>query len=1452
MKHSILFIITLALAFFLASCDFLTPQVVDQVSEQFCRDNPQSEICVGESVGDLENDVVKDVFLTISKNYLDTTKDTFCEDYFSVTNIDLLDSCRESREQLLPEDLSDFTIDSITKELSLSTEDVYTIKVVSPNKLTIYNFEIGLTKVEGIMYIDKWSYTEETVDPTTLEVPLDDAEAYFTQFLSDYENPNISSETICQTYFTDYDQGECIDNRDTSLLHNEEASLTTFTMDESYYFAEVSISDDTNSPQSQSLKVQFNYNANGEIIMTFVDDSPENSGNTPNIEDYKIYLNNFFYDFNNHDKTTNDFCNLFFIPEQQDSCVELYENADSDTLITFDGISEFDNHYLIDITISPLDGNDEQSQIEVWFYDILGSTKMEFKIEDNQQEEYDMISQQITNFLNSYNDINKNDDDAIDPFLDPATSFVFKDSRQQLLSENTHLVLNDLISNQTDNHTWTVLIDYVSLDHTKTITYNLAYYFDTNGGILLSFYQNNFIDDYTRNLDFMVDFLTAFNDSGLPNMDAINPFVDPEQIDDFATLRQDIVIDHNGYVEIIDLYPDNETDWTIILQITNGPVTETYNLWAHFYPDEQDNFRVHVDLSPINQPDTEFFKSNIQSVIALLTDDSITTEEFCTNYFTPEFYNDCVDYRNNLNTDDFITIDEFNEIEPLVYELVLNHVEQNNQWWQNIVVVFHQQDDDSYLMEWQFTDPGYTKQREVFEHFINDLNDPNTSNENLCDMYFDNDSIFDCSTLVTESNEGKFISFDGFYSQNGDLFDINIYSTDNTTTTSIHWTIEFVEINELLKIKVINVVEPISEDQVNSFITNFTLEFSDLTIDDFSFASAFASPETQNFLIDLRNNYSNSMISSYNIDFYDGIYILDVSFDNGETISLDLYFYQINDTWIADFYPEEQHDQVNYDDLWAMLEQNIWDFNDSKSTNDFCLSVFSFESFIRCSEDFSEITDQNFDVELSNLMLINNHWQIELRVFNNDNSESFITLDVVAFYDESGQIKLDYMDQSPIFEFDKQNLMWTISTEINDANTDINSFCNSFFTEDSYDTCLQMFDAIRTDGLNIYPENWDFQSPTNWVEFTVFDPYDETNTYSLHVDLDFHFDSVNNIIFVSIIDYYPLNNVPEEIANSILNEIYNDFTNTSLSNDDFFTKWDFLDSTSNRNFRHLILSGTTVLLDSSLISNRDYILSMTTTFNDQPQMDSFLYLTMYDNSNGETILNGYFDCSDPSIMLEIADTIAHETAHQVQQQSIMNFCQDFNCPDNLLQDGRIIQSVEVLDVNLNMDNPFDYIQTTLLFQLDDNTTLSFDVSISYSINPDGTFEYSIQNLYLSDPNFIVTDEDIDAAIYQFMDDLYDSSIDDQTLCEMYFTGEFPNSECFPHRQDVIATDSALIVSKYFDFVDEAGTIDWIVEFEWVHPDYNDSMYVGIHVYPLDDNTYSIQFYQLSAPTPNNE
>ena len=100
MRRIFITFIMIFCVFILASCN-TTPEDVEEITEAFCRDNPESELCKGEYIDNLRVLDVDQLFFDIQDDVADQVD--VCDKYISISNLELLDDCRQGEFTFFPD-----------------------------------------------------------------------------------------------------------------------------------------------------------------------------------------------------------------------------------------------------------------------------------------------------------------------------------------------------------------------------------------------------------------------------------------------------------------------------------------------------------------------------------------------------------------------------------------------------------------------------------------------------------------------------------------------------------------------------------------------------------------------------------------------------------------------------------------------------------------------------------------------------------------------------------------------------------------------------------------------------------------------------------------------------------------------------------------------------------------------------------------------------------------------------------------------------------------------------------------------------------------------------------------------------------------------------------------------------------------------------------------------------
>ena len=559
MKRLFLFMTVIVISIGLSGCDMISQQQVDEISEEFCRDNPTSEICQGDTVGELVDQVILDVFNTILDEYNDSANDTFCEDYFSVTNTDLLDSCRASRAGLIPENYIGFTVSDVTKNTTLSTEDVYEITVISEDLTVEIVFTIGLVNVEGIMYINSWSFEETAVNPEDQDVSLEAAQAYFEQFLLDYLDRDILSTVLC----TQYDMGDevkCSEERLSSFSNNFTAVLNSIVFTEELGVFEVQMTfndDEMSEPKIETEQIKLYYDEEGNIIMEFIDDG-EGDGDGSTEPPVDVWLNaadafdviaTFLADYNGYDISNEDINSLYFNGQMdwdffQDRILERDKGVTLSLVLVEEAIDE-PLEYLVVTMQRTFEGENKTMVVRLRVND-LGEEKYFFDIlfEDEGGLEYDTLWQLMEDFIKDYQDETITDATICAVYfnwgIDDSINCV--EDRQKDLASGIAINLDDLYE---VNDYYEIVFEFDNgVDDPWYQTVYANFYFNENNKLVIEFNDLGFDEiDYYSALWFMENLVKDYSNYEMTSLDVCSQFFEGDSYDECVIRREQEMVD---------------------------------------------------------------------------------------------------------------------------------------------------------------------------------------------------------------------------------------------------------------------------------------------------------------------------------------------------------------------------------------------------------------------------------------------------------------------------------------------------------------------------------------------------------------------------------------------------------------------------------------------------------------------------------------------------------------------------------------------------------------------------------------------------------------------------------------------------------------------------------------------------------------------------------------------
>ncbi|MDC0559001.1 hypothetical protein OAO42_01165, partial [Candidatus Izimaplasma bacterium] len=351
---------------------------VEEISEAYCRENPESDICQGDLITDLQDEAVITLFNSILDDY-ENDIDAFCDMYFSVTNISELDQCRNNTDEIFPEGIDGYQVEKVEEGETDSAYKVFFTKDPTDN---YYVFTIILVSVEGETYVESWSYEEfvgEEIDPTTLVVPLLEAKAFFEAFILEYLDSEIDSHDFCISYFPTISNDICQGRRVQNLEDEINLTATEFVAKDDKFEATVQVYYPYYIELEETIiELSFSYDNESNIIMDYVILS--SFDRVESYVNYQAIYQDFIYGFISTPSPL-EYCTLWMVSSEVSDCTEghteiigaskgielssfaLIDGVYEATLLIIDGADTEEVEVLVEFTYS--EGNYLISQVFV-------------------------------------------------------------------------------------------------------------------------------------------------------------------------------------------------------------------------------------------------------------------------------------------------------------------------------------------------------------------------------------------------------------------------------------------------------------------------------------------------------------------------------------------------------------------------------------------------------------------------------------------------------------------------------------------------------------------------------------------------------------------------------------------------------------------------------------------------------------------------------------------------------------------------------------------------------------------------------------------------------------------------------------------------------------------------------------------------------------------------------
>jgi hypothetical protein len=382
LKRIILLFTLFVSGFTLTGCDLIPTDaipddLVDGLTEELCREDPENELCSITDLNDVSETIAEELVLDAITVLKDTNSDV-CDTVFSITNTDLLDACKDGT--LLPEGVTEFNV------ITASQEGAVYVFQGSTGTDMFHEVRVTYGDVEGNMRITSLTFTE-IEDPTPVAELTD--EEFIRKFFADYQDSSITFEDLNALYFNGLLTTEDETDREETLTSGMTYEVTAVRMiDSTSYDITFTITDGT---ETETETTVFHIvTIDGTRYLEFGDDNTTDEGEIDpgellSVEEFTTLFEEFILDYLDDSLTNDDLANKWFEFLDEDFRSGRTNALSSDTTILLkEVLSLGDNRFEITVEFNDAGSVDtDVSVIQVYLYDGRQVIAFEDKIDDD-------------------------------------------------------------------------------------------------------------------------------------------------------------------------------------------------------------------------------------------------------------------------------------------------------------------------------------------------------------------------------------------------------------------------------------------------------------------------------------------------------------------------------------------------------------------------------------------------------------------------------------------------------------------------------------------------------------------------------------------------------------------------------------------------------------------------------------------------------------------------------------------------------------------------------------------------------------------------------------------------------------------------------------------------------------------------------------------------------------
>ncbi|QMS84723.1 hypothetical protein [Candidatus Xianfuyuplasma coldseepsis] len=467
MKRIVLLGIVLLTGFTLSGCDLIPQSVVEQVSEELCREDPTNELCLIDDLSDITETVAEELVID-AINTLNAADPELCDTVFSITNTDLIDACKAGT--LLPEGVTSFTV--LTFE---QTGDTYTFKG-STGETSFMEVQMTIGDVDGNMRVT--SFMTTVIDDPTLpaDVGATEFENFFKQFISDYLNTAITTEALVASYFETAPDSDFAKDRTETQTSGVVITYVSSDLIEPNYYKVTLEFDENGSQRTEEVAVRVN-RIEMALVLEFddIDDDCDGIDDECVVDDpvttkeFNTLLDDFIADYLDFTISDVDLEMMYFMNNMlSDFGMSRQDDLTNGLQITVvSTMMKENNKYDVTLEFTE-DGTKRTETIEVRVNRIDMALYLEFDDTDDDCDGIDddcdapVTTEEFTSLFNQfildYFDTTMSDADLEMKYFMEATLFDFGMSRQE--DQTSGVIISLLSATPMEDNKFTVVLEF--------------------------------------------------------------------------------------------------------------------------------------------------------------------------------------------------------------------------------------------------------------------------------------------------------------------------------------------------------------------------------------------------------------------------------------------------------------------------------------------------------------------------------------------------------------------------------------------------------------------------------------------------------------------------------------------------------------------------------------------------------------------------------------------------------------------------------------------------------------------------------------------------------------------------------------------------------------------------------------------------------------------------------